>query len=114
MKAYEETQKRSHEAGNVTVQVSLLPVYYIASLVTRYILFVLFFPTQLLNITQAVVRPAVNEKVPVDITFAVRDGRGYLLGTEVSKHLRMLSLVEFSFYVGFPALQIAERTTCMK
>uniref|UniRef100_A0A3B3Z2L6 Uncharacterized protein n=1 Tax=Poecilia mexicana TaxID=48701 RepID=A0A3B3Z2L6_9TELE len=50
----------------------------------------------------------VQQKVPVDITFAVRDGRGYLAGSEVSEHLRKLSLVEFSFYVGFPALQIAE------
>uniref|UniRef100_A0A3Q1H7S3 Uncharacterized protein n=1 Tax=Anabas testudineus TaxID=64144 RepID=A0A3Q1H7S3_ANATE len=82
MMAYEETRKRSHESGNVTVQ--------------------------LLNITLGMLRPAVNQKVPVDITFAVRDGRGYLLGTEASEHLRKLSLVEFSFYVGFPALQIAE------
>uniref|UniRef100_A0A3Q4I250 UPF0606 protein KIAA1549-like n=1 Tax=Neolamprologus brichardi TaxID=32507 RepID=A0A3Q4I250_NEOBR len=43
-------------------------------------------------------------RVPVDIMFAVRDGRGYLTGSEVSEHLRKLSLVEFSFYVGFPAL----------
>uniref|UniRef100_A0A3B3I7G2 Si:dkeyp-27e10.3 n=1 Tax=Oryzias latipes TaxID=8090 RepID=A0A3B3I7G2_ORYLA len=51
---------------------------------------------------------APGGKVPVDIIFAVRDGRGYLPGSEVSEHLRKLSLVEFSFYVGFPALQIAE------
>lgn len=75
---------------------------------------IFFFPTQLLNITLGMLRPAVNQKVPVDITFAVRDGRGYLLGTEASEHLRKLSLVEFSFYVGFPALQIAERTTCIR
>uniref|UniRef100_A0A3P9MWF4 UPF0606 protein KIAA1549-like n=1 Tax=Poecilia reticulata TaxID=8081 RepID=A0A3P9MWF4_POERE len=68
MMAYAESRRRSHEAGNITVQ----------------------------------------QKVPVDITFAVRDGRGYLAGSEVSEHLRKLSLVEFSFYVGFPALQIAE------
>ena len=54
---------------------------------------------------------AVKQKVPVDITFAVRDGRGYLFGSEVSEYLRKLSLVEFSFYIGFPALQIAERMT---
>ncbi|XP_053169838.1 UPF0606 protein KIAA1549 [Scomber japonicus] len=80
--AYAETQRRSHEAGNVTVQ--------------------------LLNITAGVTQPAAEQKLPVDITFAVRDGRGYLPGSEVSEHLRKLSLVEFSFYVGFPALQIAE------
>lgn len=51
----------------------------------------------------------VEPKVSVDITFAVRDGRDYLLGSEISKHLRKLNLVEFSFYIGFPTLQIAER-----
>lgn len=55
-----------------------------------------------------IARPT-EQKVPVDITFAVRDGRGYLLGSEVSEHMRKLSLVEFSFFIGFPALQIAER-----
>ncbi|XP_040886121.1 UPF0606 protein KIAA1549 [Toxotes jaculatrix] len=82
MMAYAETRRRSREAGNVTVQ--------------------------LLNITVGAFRPAAEQKVPVDISFAVRDGRGYLPGSEVSEHLRKLSLVEFSFYVGFPALQIAE------
>uniref|UniRef100_A0A3Q3IUL2 Uncharacterized protein n=1 Tax=Monopterus albus TaxID=43700 RepID=A0A3Q3IUL2_MONAL len=80
--ALAETQSRSQEAGNVTVQ--------------------------LLNITLGVARPEVGQKVPVDITFVVHDAQGYLLGSEVSEHLRKLSLVEFSFYVGFPALQIAE------
>uniref|UniRef100_A0A672YTJ8 Si:dkeyp-27e10.3 n=1 Tax=Sphaeramia orbicularis TaxID=375764 RepID=A0A672YTJ8_9TELE len=79
--AYAETRRRSHETGNVTVQ--------------------------LLNITVGVARLR-EQKVPVDITFAVRDGRGYLPGSEVSEHLRKLSLVEFSFYIGFPVLQIAE------
>ncbi|CAF90815.1 unnamed protein product, partial [Tetraodon nigroviridis] len=51
---------------------------------------------------------AARLKLSVDITFAVRDGRGYLLGSDVSEHLRKLSLVEFSFYLGFPVLQIAE------
>ncbi|KAM4523323.1 UPF0606 protein KIAA1549 isoform 2-T2 [Fundulus diaphanus] len=82
MMAYAESRRRSHEAGNVTVQ--------------------------LLNVTTGIAWPAVGQKLPVDITFAVRDGRGYLPGSEVSEHLRKLSLVEFSFYVGFPALQIAE------
>ncbi|XP_024142496.1 UPF0606 protein KIAA1549 [Oryzias melastigma] len=80
--AYTETLRRSHEAGNISVQ--------------------------LLNITTGTVQPAEKGKVPVDIIFAVRDGRGYLPGSEVSEHLRKLSLVEFSFYLGFPALQIAE------
>ncbi|XP_023129603.3 UPF0606 protein KIAA1549 isoform X1 [Amphiprion ocellaris] len=80
--AYAETRRRAHEVGNVTIQ--------------------------LLNITMGLARPAAEQKVPVDITFAVRDGRDYLPGSEVSEHLRKLTLVEFSFYVGFPALQIAE------
>lgn len=58
-----------------------------------------------------VTRLPAEQKVSVDIIFAVRDGRDYLPGSEASEHLRKLSLVEFSFYVGFPALQIAERTT---
>ncbi|XP_038564602.1 UPF0606 protein KIAA1549-like isoform X2 [Micropterus salmoides] len=82
MMAYAETRRQSHEAGNVTVQ--------------------------LLNITMGVIRSAGEQKVSVDITFAVRDGRDYLPGSEVSEHLRKLNLVEFSFYVGFPALQVAE------
>lgn len=69
------------------------------------------FHLQLLNITSGVSRPLSEQKLPVDITFAVRDGRGYLPGSEVSEHLRKLSLVEFSFYVGFPTVQIAERTS---
>lgn len=58
-----------------------------------------------------VARLPSEQKVTVEITFAVRDGRDYLLGSEVSEHLRKLSLVEFSFYIGFPVLQIAERKT---
>eukprot|EP00066_Takifugu_rubripes_P026343 XP_011615609.1 PREDICTED: UPF0606 protein KIAA1549 homolog [Takifugu rubripes] len=79
--AYSEACRRSHEDRNITVQ--------------------------LLNITrlQAAV---VEHKVSIDITFAVRDGRDYLLGSDVSERLRKLNLVEFSFYVGFPVLQIAE------
>lgn len=50
-----------------------------------------------------------QQRVPVDITFAVRDFSGYLEGSLVSSHLRLLTMVEFSFYVGFPVLQIAER-----
>ncbi|XP_061662280.1 UPF0606 protein KIAA1549 isoform X2 [Syngnathoides biaculeatus] len=80
--AYGEARRRSLESGAVSVQ--------------------------LLNITLNSGRPSGQRKLPVDIVFAVRDGRGYLPGYEVSQHLRKLSLVEFSFYVGFPALQIAE------
>lgn len=80
--AFAESRRRSHESSNISVQ--------------------------LLNITFSMTRLEKDQKVPVDITFAVRDARGYLPGPEVSEHLRKLSLVEFSFYVGFPVLQIAE------
>lgn len=46
---------------------------------------------------------------PVDITFTVRGLRGYLMGSEVSNALMELTMVEFSYYMGFPVLQIAER-----
>lgn len=46
---------------------------------------------------------------PVDVTFVVGDARGYILGSEVSSHLRRLSVVEFSYYLGYPVQQIAER-----
>ncbi|KAG7214907.1 hypothetical protein INR49_005182 [Caranx melampygus] len=45
---------------------------------------------------------------PVDITFTVRGSRGYLMGSEVSTALMRLTMVEFSYYMGFPVLQIAE------
>uniref|UniRef100_A0A667Z5M5 Si:ch211-1e14.1 n=1 Tax=Myripristis murdjan TaxID=586833 RepID=A0A667Z5M5_9TELE len=47
-------------------------------------------------------------KDPVDITFAIRGTRGYLMGSEVSNFLMKLTMVEFSYYMGFPVLQIAE------
>uniref|UniRef100_A0A3B3E173 UPF0606 protein KIAA1549-like n=1 Tax=Oryzias melastigma TaxID=30732 RepID=A0A3B3E173_ORYME len=46
--------------------------------------------------------------LPVDITFTVSGTRGYLMGSEVSDALMTLTVVEFSFYMGFPVLQIAE------
>lgn len=46
---------------------------------------------------------------PVSIVFAIRDRYGFLNGSEVSEQLRNLSMVEFSFYLGFPVQQIAER-----
>lgn len=58
-----------------------------------------------------VARLPSQQRAAVEITFAVRDGRGYQPGSEVSERLRRLSLVEFSFFVGFPTLQIAERKT---
>lgn len=46
---------------------------------------------------------------PVQIVFAVRENNRFLNGSEVSELLRNLSVVEFSFYLGFPVQQIAER-----
>uniref|UniRef100_A0A8C9RGW3 Si:dkeyp-27e10.3 n=1 Tax=Scleropages formosus TaxID=113540 RepID=A0A8C9RGW3_SCLFO len=63
---------------------------------------------QIVNITASSTKGLRNQKTPVDITFAVRDASGYLRGSDVSNHLRLLSMVEFSFYLGFPVLQIAE------
>lgn len=45
----------------------------------------------------------------MDITFTISGTRGYLTGSEVSDALMTLTVVEFSFYMGFPVLQIAER-----
>ncbi|XP_054692938.1 UPF0606 protein KIAA1549 homolog isoform X5 [Grus americana] len=65
------------------------------------------FTVQILNITLS--RPgAAFRQGPVSIVFAVRDRYGFLNGSEVSEQLRNLSVVEFSFYLGFPVQQIAE------
>ncbi|XP_077049736.1 UPF0606 protein KIAA1549 isoform X5 [Siphateles boraxobius] len=67
------------------------------------------FTVNILNITLSPVGKAAQLlKVPVEITFAVRDMRGYVPGTEVSALLRQLSMVEYSYYLGFPVRQIAE------
>ncbi|KAI5947992.1 UPF0606 protein KIAA1549 [Manis javanica] len=62
---------------------------------------------QILNITMGSSR-AEPRRGPVNIVFAVRGAQGFLNGSEVSELLRNLSVVEFSFYLGFPVLQIAE------
>ncbi|XP_009078684.1 PREDICTED: UPF0606 protein KIAA1549 homolog, partial [Acanthisitta chloris] len=62
---------------------------------------------QILNITLS--RPGLAfRQGPVSIVFAIRARSGFLNGSEVSEQLRNLSVVEFSFYLGFPVLQIAE------
>lgn len=67
------------------------------------------FTVNILNITLSPVGMAAQQqKVPVEITFAVRDIRGYVPGTEVSALLRQFSIVEYSYYLGFPVHQIAE------
>ncbi|XP_061532805.1 UPF0606 protein KIAA1549 isoform X8 [Phycodurus eques] len=67
------------------------------------------FTVQIINITMAVPK---NEqrlgRYPVDITFTVRSPQGYLTGSEISIALMKLTKVEFSYYMGFPVLQIAE------
>ncbi|XP_009885708.1 PREDICTED: UPF0606 protein KIAA1549 homolog [Charadrius vociferus] len=65
------------------------------------------FTVQILNITLSRHGVAFRQG-PVSIVFAVRGRYGFLNGSEVSEQLRNLSVVEFSFYLGFPVQQIAE------
>ncbi|XP_062046462.1 UPF0606 protein KIAA1549 homolog [Lepus europaeus] len=62
---------------------------------------------QILNVTVTASR-AAPRRGPVHIIFGVRGVQGFLNGSEVSELLRNLSVVEFSFYLGYPVLQIAE------
>ncbi|XP_032380306.1 UPF0606 protein KIAA1549 isoform X7 [Etheostoma spectabile] len=68
------------------------------------------FTVHIVNITMAA--PEYREqrlvRQPVDMIFTVRGSRGYLMGSEVSDALMKLTMVEFSYYMGFPVLQIAE------
>ncbi|XP_017274546.1 UPF0606 protein KIAA1549 isoform X2 [Kryptolebias marmoratus] len=82
-KAFAEVRRRSRESTNFTLHV--------------------------INITMAAPKfvPQLVRQ-PVDITFAVSGTRGYLMGSKVSNALLKLTVVEFSFYIGFPVLQIAE------
>lgn len=63
---------------------------------------------QILNVTVGSSRVAPR-RGPVNIVFAVKSAQGFWNGTQVSELLRNLSVVEFSFYLGYPVLQIAER-----
>nr|XP_028603443.1 UPF0606 protein KIAA1549 homolog isoform X2 [Podarcis muralis] len=65
------------------------------------------FSVQILNITLGKSR-AVFRQGPVQIVFAIQEKHRFLNGSEVSEQLRNLSVVEFSFYMGFPVQQIAE------
>uniref|UniRef100_A0A668V1Q2 Uncharacterized protein n=1 Tax=Oreochromis aureus TaxID=47969 RepID=A0A668V1Q2_OREAU len=84
-RAFAEVRRRSKESTNFTVHI--------------------------VNITMAA--PIYEEqglaRKPVDITFTVRSSRSYLMGSEISNALMKLTMVEFSYYMGFPVLQIAER-----
>nr|XP_045016482.1 UPF0606 protein KIAA1549 homolog [Jaculus jaculus] len=62
---------------------------------------------QIVNVTVGSPRVAPR-RGPVNIIFAVKSSQGFLNGSEVSELLRNLSVVEFSFYLGYPVLQIAE------
>ncbi|XP_028305479.1 UPF0606 protein KIAA1549 isoform X2 [Gouania willdenowi] len=68
------------------------------------------FTVQIVNITMAALKYEEQQllRQPVDITFTVRGSRGYLTGSEVSDALMKLTMVEFSYYMGFPVQQIAE------
>ncbi|XP_051917557.1 UPF0606 protein KIAA1549 isoform X2 [Hippocampus zosterae] len=67
------------------------------------------FTVHMINITMAVPKKRQQlGRYPVDITFIVHSPQGYLMGSEVSIALMKLTKVEFSYYMGFPALQIAE------
>ncbi|XP_026221713.1 UPF0606 protein KIAA1549 isoform X3 [Anabas testudineus] len=68
------------------------------------------FTVQIVNITMAAPKYEAQRLVrqPVDITFTVNGSAGYLMGSEVSNALMKLTMVEFSYYMGFPVLQIAE------
>ncbi|XP_064370081.1 UPF0606 protein KIAA1549 homolog isoform X2 [Dromaius novaehollandiae] len=65
------------------------------------------FTVQILNITLSRAGVAFRQG-PVSIVFAIRDRYGFLNGSDISEQLRNLSVVEFSFYLGFPVQQIAE------
>ncbi|XP_015230231.1 PREDICTED: UPF0606 protein KIAA1549-like isoform X2 [Cyprinodon variegatus] len=68
------------------------------------------FTVHILNITTSANKYAEQQLVrqPVDITFTVSGSRSYLMGSKVSNALMKLTMVEFSYYIGFPVLQIAE------
>lgn len=66
---------------------------------------------QILNVTVGPSRTAPR-RGPVNIVFAVKGAQGFWNGTQVSELLRNLSVVEFSFFLGYPVLQMAERESC--
>ncbi|XP_070827571.1 UPF0606 protein KIAA1549 isoform X1 [Chaetodon trifascialis] len=83
-KAFAEVRRRTKESTNFTVHI--------------------------VNITMAAPKYQGQQlaRNPVDITFCVRGSRGYVMGSDVSGALMKLTVVEFSYYMGFPVLQIAE------
>lgn len=68
------------------------------------------FTVQIVNISSSAARGGYW-KAPVTVSYAVRERQGFRNGSDVSDQLRNLSLVEFSFFLGFPVKQIAEPST---
>ncbi|KAM4039430.1 LOW QUALITY PROTEIN: UPF0606 protein KIAA1549 homolog [Anomaloglossus baeobatrachus] len=68
------------------------------------------FTVQIVNISSSAARLGYW-KAPVTVSYAVRERNGFMNGSDVSDQLRNLSLVEFSFFLGFPVKQIAEPST---
>ncbi|XP_062915599.1 UPF0606 protein KIAA1549 [Mobula hypostoma] len=66
------------------------------------------FAIQIINVTHTVQNLGGLRQGPVNITFAINSQRGFLNGSDVSDLLRILNLVEFSFYLGFPVFKTAE------
>uniref|UniRef100_A0A1A8IAI0 KIAA1549 n=1 Tax=Nothobranchius kuhntae TaxID=321403 RepID=A0A1A8IAI0_NOTKU len=68
------------------------------------------FTVHIIDITTAVPKYENWQLIrqPVDIIFTISGSRGFLTGSEVSDALLKLTVVEFSYYIGFPVLQIAE------
>ncbi|XP_055078209.1 UPF0606 protein KIAA1549 [Periophthalmus magnuspinnatus] len=67
------------------------------------------FTVHIVNITNSPPKPQAElVRRPVDVVFTVRGARGHVTGSEVSDTLLKLTMVEFSYYMGFPVLQIAE------
>ncbi|XP_059833759.1 UPF0606 protein KIAA1549-like isoform X2 [Hypanus sabinus] len=66
------------------------------------------FVIQIINVTHTVQNFGGLRQSPVNITFAINSQRGFLNGSDVSDLLRILNLVEFSFYLGFPVFKTAE------
>ncbi|XP_055506325.1 UPF0606 protein KIAA1549 isoform X2 [Leucoraja erinacea] len=66
------------------------------------------FAVRIINVTDTVQNVGGLRQGPVNITFAIYSQREFLNGSDVSDLLRILNLVEFSFYLGFPVLKTAE------
>lgn len=102
-----ETLWKLHHSGTYSTAFSSVCFFFFLCPLTPRCL----SASQIVNITKT--SPQYKDqrlvRQPVDITFTVRGPNGYLPGSEVSNALLELTTVEFSYYMGFPVLQIAER-----